>query len=55
MAVKFGLLGAGRIGKVHAKAITSNPEAQLVAVADAVEAAAKELADKYGCEIRTID
>ena len=37
MTVRFGLLGAGRIGKVHAKAISSNPKAQLVAVADAFE------------------
>ena len=35
MTVRFGLLGAGRIGKVHAKAVTSNPQAKLVAVADA--------------------
>jgi myo-inositol 2-dehydrogenase / D-chiro-inositol 1-dehydrogenase len=55
MTVKFGLLGAGRIGKVHARAITSNPDAKLVAVADAVEAAAKDIAGKYGCEVRTID
>jgi myo-inositol 2-dehydrogenase/D-chiro-inositol 1-dehydrogenase len=55
MTTRFGLLGAGRIGKVHARAITSNAEAQLVAVADAAEAAAKELAGKYGCAIRSID
>ena len=55
MTVKFALLGAGRIGKVHAKAITSNPDARLVAVADAMPAAAKELAAKYGCEVRSID
>ena len=35
MTVRFGLLGAGRIGKVHARAITGNPDARLVAVADA--------------------
>jgi len=55
MTVKFGLLGAGRIGKVHAKAITSNPDARLVAVADAAEAAAADIAAKYGCDIRTIE
>jgi myo-inositol 2-dehydrogenase / D-chiro-inositol 1-dehydrogenase len=55
MTVKFALLGAGRIGKVHAKAITSNADAQLVAVADAMPAAAKELAAKHGCQVRTID
>jgi len=55
MTVRFGLLGAGRIGKVHAKAVTSNPQAKLVAVADAFEQAAKDLAAAHGCEIRTID
>lgn len=55
MTVKFALLGAGRIGRVHAKAITSNAEARLVAVADAVEAAAKEIAAKYGSEVRSIE
>jgi myo-inositol 2-dehydrogenase/D-chiro-inositol 1-dehydrogenase len=55
MTVRFALLGAGRIGKVHARAVTSNPDARLVAVADAFEAAAKELAGKYGCDVRTID
>jgi len=55
MSVRFGLLGAGRIGKVHARAIGSNPDARLVAVADAMPAAAKEIATGYGSEIRTID
>ena len=55
MTVKFALLGAGRIGKVHAKAITSNADARLVAVADAMAPAAEDLAKKHGCEVRTID
>ncbi|QKV18512.1 inositol 2-dehydrogenase [Oricola thermophila] len=55
MTLRFGLLGAGRIGKVHARAVTSNPDARLVAVADAFEAAARAVADQYGCEIRTIE
>ena len=55
MTVKFGLLGAGRIGKVHARAIRNNPDAELVAVADAVPAAAQSLAQGYGIAIRTID
>jgi myo-inositol 2-dehydrogenase/D-chiro-inositol 1-dehydrogenase len=55
MSVRFGLLGAGRIGKVHARAVGSNPDARLVAVADAMPAAAKEIATAYGAEIRTID
>ncbi len=55
MTLRFALLGAGRIGKVHARAVASNPQARLVAVADAFEKAAKELASAYGAEIRTID
>ena len=55
MTIKFGLLGAGRIGKVHAKAITGDANAKLVAVADAMPAAAQALADQYGCDIRSID
>ena len=55
MTVKFGLLGAGRIGKVHAKAVTGDPQAQLVAVADAFQAAAQAIADQYGCDVRTIE
>jgi myo-inositol 2-dehydrogenase / D-chiro-inositol 1-dehydrogenase len=53
--VRFGLLGAGRIGKVHARAITGNPDARLVAVADAVPAAAEALAGQYGAEVRSIE
>lgn len=55
MTVRFGLLGAGRIGKVHARAVGSNPQAKLVAVADAFEKAAKEISVAYGAEVRTIE
>lgn len=55
MTVRFGLLGAGRIGKVHAKAVSGNADARLVAVADAFPAAAEAIAGAYGCEVRTID
>lgn len=55
MTVRFGLLGAGRIGKVHAKAVSGNPDASLVAVADAFPAAAEAIAAQYGCTVRTIE
>jgi myo-inositol 2-dehydrogenase/D-chiro-inositol 1-dehydrogenase len=55
MTVRFALLGAGRIGKVHAKAIGANAGAKLVAVADAMPQAAKDIAAQYGCEVRTIE
>ncbi len=55
MTLRFALLGAGRIGKVHARAVTSNPGAQLVAVADAVPEAAHMLGEHYGASVRTIE
>jgi myo-inositol 2-dehydrogenase/D-chiro-inositol 1-dehydrogenase len=55
MTVRFGLLGAGRIGKVHARAITGSPDARLVAVADALTPAAEALTAVYGAEVRTIE
>ena len=55
MTVRFGLLGAGRIGKVHAKAVTGDASAKLVAAADAFPAAAAAIAAQYGCEVRTIE
>ncbi len=55
MTVRFGLLGAGRIGKVHAKAVTGDANAKLVAVADAMAPAAQAIADQYGCEVRGVE
>ncbi|KAE9627271.1 inositol 2-dehydrogenase [Parasedimentitalea maritima] len=55
MSVRFALLGAGRIGQVHAQAITSNPAAQLVAVADFIEISATKLTQSFGGEVRSID
>ncbi len=53
--MKVGLLGAGRIGQVHAKSITSNPRSKLVAVSDVFVDAAIRLAASYGCESRTTE
>ena len=50
--LKVGLLGAGRIGGVHAKAITSHPGSRLVAVSDVNAEAASKLAASYGAESR---
>ena len=55
MSIKFAVLGAGRIGQVHARAVAAVEGATLVAVSDAVEAAARKVADSYGCDIRSID
>ncbi len=55
MAVRFGLLGAGRIGKVHARAVAANPDARLAAVADTSEEAASAISAAYGAEIRSVE
>ncbi|MCX5481332.1 inositol 2-dehydrogenase [Kaistia geumhonensis] len=55
MTVRLGLLGAGRIGKVHAAAIAAVPGASLVAVADAFPDAARALAASTGAEVREAD
>lgn len=55
MSLKLGLLGAGRIGKVHASAIASIAEAKLVAVADAFPEAAQGVADQHGAQVRSAD
>ncbi len=55
MRIRFAVLGAGRIGQVHAKAISADSNAQLVAVADVFKSAAEVLVTKFGGEIRSID
>ena len=55
MTVRFGVLGAGRIGRVHANAIATVPGATLVAVADPMAAAAEAIRAAHGCDIRTIE
>lgn len=55
MTIRIGLLGAGRIGKVHAKAIAATADARLVAVADAVDAAAQSLAAEHAAAVHSID
>jgi len=53
--VRFGLLGAGRIGKLHSGNIVASPDAELVAVADVVAQAATDLAAATGAEARSVD
>ncbi len=51
--VNVGLLGAGRIGNVHAKSILAHPHSRLVAVSDVNAEAARKLAAASGAEART--
>jgi myo-inositol 2-dehydrogenase/D-chiro-inositol 1-dehydrogenase len=55
MSRNFALLGAGRIGQVHARALNAHPLANLAAVNDAFQASAEAVATTYGCPIKTID
>lgn len=55
MSVNFAVLGAGRIGTVHAAAISRNANADLKAVADAIPEAARSLAESHHCDVKTID
>ena len=41
--VRFGILGAGRIGNVHAKTIAGSGRARVAYVADAIPEAAEKL------------
>jgi UDP-N-acetyl-2-amino-2-deoxyglucuronate dehydrogenase len=45
--LRFGIIGCGVIGRIHAEAISSLPDAQLVAVADVIPKRAQELAEEF--------
>ena len=51
--IRIAMLGAGRIGKIHAGNVASNPRCRLVAVADPVKQAASALAESLGAEAST--
>ena len=55
MTIRFGVIGAGRIGKVHARTIATNPKAKLSYIADALPKAAQDLAGTYGARVATVD
>src|SRR5688572_28405819 len=50
--LRFGLLGAGRIGQIHGRNIAASPQASLVAIADVDRKAAAALAETTGAEVR---
>ncbi|MCL4155861.1 UNVERIFIED_CONTAM: hypothetical protein GTU68_025128 [Idotea baltica] len=53
--INIALLGCGRIGQVHARAIKDNMDASVTAVADAMPAAAEALAATTGAEVRSVE
>jgi myo-inositol 2-dehydrogenase/D-chiro-inositol 1-dehydrogenase len=55
MAYKIGLIGAGRIGRVHAASIAGNARAKLVCVVDQIASSAESLAEQYGATTGTLE
>ena len=53
--MRFAVLGAGRIGQVHATAIASVEGAELAAVSDPAAQAAEALRNRFGCDVRTVE
>jgi myo-inositol 2-dehydrogenase / D-chiro-inositol 1-dehydrogenase len=53
--MRFGIIGAGRIGKIHGANIAARRDCELLFVADADAAAAKSLADGTGAKVAEID
>ncbi|AXF20414.1 inositol 2-dehydrogenase [Burkholderia pyrrocinia] len=48
--LRIAVLGAGRIGKIHAANVAADPRLELVVVADPNEAAVAELASQLNCD-----
>jgi myo-inositol 2-dehydrogenase/D-chiro-inositol 1-dehydrogenase len=52
---KIALIGAGRIGRIHAANVAAHPELQLAYVIDPMEAPAKAVAASYGAKVADLD
>lgn len=48
-AIRIGVIGAGRLGRFHAKLLASMPQVKLVGVVDASPMAADQLAEELHC------
>ncbi|HVW91034.1 MAG TPA: inositol 2-dehydrogenase [Devosia sp.] len=53
--LRFGILGAGRIGTVHARTIAASGRASVAFVADAVPEAAQRLAASVGAKVASVN
>ncbi len=53
--IRVGLLGAGRIGQVHARSISAHPGSELSAISDYFIDNAQKLAGQYGSKAQTTD
>ncbi|TWI03072.1 myo-inositol 2-dehydrogenase [Luteimonas cucumeris] len=52
---KVVLIGAGRIGRIHASNAARHPRLQLAGVIDAIDASAQALAQEHGAPVLTLD
>ena len=46
--LRFGLIGTGRIGRVHAVSIAADPDSTLAWVCDPIVEGARAVAERYG-------
>jgi myo-inositol 2-dehydrogenase / D-chiro-inositol 1-dehydrogenase len=53
--LRIGLIGAGRIGRIHGGNVAAHPRARLLAIADASAPAAQALADATGAMVDRLD
>ncbi len=53
--LQVGLIGAGRIGKIHAASVGGHPATTLHSVFDVYEPAAKEVAEAYGATVAPVE
>jgi myo-inositol 2-dehydrogenase / D-chiro-inositol 1-dehydrogenase len=53
--LRFGVLGAGRIGKVHARTIAASGKAKVAYIADAMPKAAADLAAEVGAKVASVE
>ena len=53
--LRFGILGAGRIGKVHARTIAASGKAKVAYLADAMPKAAADLAGEVGAKVASVE
>ena len=53
--IKFAILGLGRIGRLHADTIITNPNSELVSINDPKNNEINNLKKKYLCPVMSID
>jgi myo-inositol 2-dehydrogenase/D-chiro-inositol 1-dehydrogenase len=53
--IRIAVIGAGRIGQIHAMNLAANDNAELVYIADAIDAAAEDLAARCKTNVATVE